>query len=32
MVWQTNPAMTNTTGKGLFPTTVTETGALDVDF
>jgi chitinase len=32
MVWQTNPAMTNTTGKGLFPTTVTETGLPDVDF
>jgi chitinase len=32
MVWQTNPAMTNTTGKGLFPTTVTESGSADVDF
>jgi hypothetical protein len=32
MVWQTNPAMTDTSGRPLFPTTVTESGSPDVDF
>jgi hypothetical protein len=32
MTWQTNAAATDTSGRPVYATTVTETGSADVDF